>query len=281
MVADVELHPTVRFDPDFAARAHAAAARLWRRRSGFESLGRAWIAGSGDDLQGVRAYRAGDDPRAIDWSASARTDAPVVRVLRRARGGAEAIAIDVSRSMAVGPPGKLRRAAEIAAVLALVASRGGARVTVAAPPSDARFVLDAPRSFRALLAWLERLEARGRVAWDATPLERGDRAIWIGDLGDVSPEQLARVAPRGTALRVVQVLAPHEIEPRFDAPVVLVDPETGARAVVDPSAIAAHARARAEHDARLRAGLAARGARIVRASSGEPFEAACARLATP
>jgi len=278
---DVELFPGVRFDASFAARAQAVAAQLWRRRAALESAGRAWSVGAGDDLAGARAYRAGDDPRTIDWSASARTDSPVVRVLRRARGGTEVLGIDASLSMAVGPPGKLQRAAEIAAVLALVAARGGAAVSVIAFPARARFDLDAPARFRALLAWLEGLSAGGRVDWTAPLIPPSERAVWIGDLAGVVPEQLARAAPRGTALRVVQVLAPHEIDPRLDAPVVLVEPEGGARLAVDPAGIAEHARALERRHEALRRGLARRGARLVRASSAEPFESACARILGP
>lgn len=278
MSTDVELYPDVRFETSFAARAESAAAKLWRGRVGYESAGRAWIAGMGDDLVGARAYRAGDDPRTIDWSASARSDAPIVRVLRRSRGGAEVLVLDASLSMAIGPPGKLQRAAEIAAVLALLAARGGAVVRIVAVPSRARFVLDTPRRFRALLAWLESLHAAGRVAWNEPAIPRCERATWIGDLAGVDPQTVARAAPRGTALRVVQVLAPHEIDPRFDAPTILVEPEGGARLAVDPTSIAGHARALEARREALRSALARRGAQLVRASSDEAFESACARL---
>ncbi len=278
MSTDVELYPDVRFEPSFAARAEAAAAKLWRARAQHESAGRAWIAGVGDDLAGARAYRAGDDPRTIDWTASARSDRPIVRILRRSRGGSEVVALDASLSMAIGPPGKLQRAAEIAAVLALLAARGGAVVTAIAVPGRARFVLDSPSRFRGLLAWLEGLHAAGRVDWSAPAIPRCERATWIGDLAGVDPDVAARVAPRGAALRVVHVLAPHEIEPRFDGPAILVEPEGGERLAVDPAAIAGHARAFEAREHALRAALARRGAPLVRASSAEPFEAACARL---
>src|SRR5690606_26069878 len=129
----------------------------------------------------------------------------------------------------------------------LIAARGGAEVIVMALPSGARFALGSPAQFRALLAWLEDLSAAGRVDWTAPLIPPSERAVWIGDLAGAAPELLVRAAPRGTALRVVQVLAPHEIEPRFDAPVVLVDPEGGERLAVEPAGIAEHARALERH----------------------------------
>ncbi|MCY2961849.1 MAG: DUF58 domain-containing protein [Planctomycetota bacterium] len=281
MSTDVELFPDVRFDPSFTARAESCVARSWRRRTAYENAGRAWIVGVGDDLAGSRAYRPGDDPRTIDWNASARSDRPIVRVLRRSRGGSEVVALDASRSMAIGPPGKLQRAAEIAAALALLAVRGSATATVIAFPSRARFELAGPNGFRALLAGLEGLSAAGRVDWAATSLPRCDSATWIGDLAGASPATLARFAPRGTALRVVQVLAPHEVDPRLAAPTVLLDPESGERLTVGPSAIESHAHELQRRHESLRRELARRGARLVRCSSSEPFEVACARLLHP
>jgi len=280
MRAEPELFPAVRFEPGFRARVERALARCARARAGFESTGRAWTAGGGDDVAGSRAYRPGDDPRTIDWNASARSERVIVRVLRRARGGHDVVALDASLSMAVGPPGKLQRSAEVAAALALLAARGGAVVTVLALPQRARFDLQVPAAFPALCTWLETLRAEGAIEWPAAPLPRCERATWIGDLAGASPPDLARLAPRGAGFRVLQMLAPHERAPFASGPVAWWEPEHGAQLEldVDAAAVAAHARALERlHDARHHE-LARRGARIARASSDEPFEVALARI---
>ncbi len=274
----LDLFPTIRFEASFVARAESAAARLWRVRAARESTGASFASGMGDDVVGARAYRPGDDPRAIDWTASARSDTPLVRVTRRARGGTECIALDASLSMAIGPPGKLQRAAEIAAFLALFAARGGAIVTVIAPPTNVHCVLRSVAEFRALLIALESVRADGRIEGSALRFPRCDRATWIGDLAGARADLLARSASAGTSLGVVQVLAPHEIEPRIDDAAVLVDPESGARITVDRTSLGEHARRTELRRVELTAALARRRARFVQASSAEPFEAAAERF---
>lgn len=278
MDSALELFPTIHFDPTFVARAESAAARLWRVRAARESTGASFASGMGDDVVGARGYRPGDDPRAIDWAASARSDTPLVRVTRRSRGGIVCIALDASLSMAIGPPGKLQRAAEIAAFLALFAARGGAIVTVIAPPTNLRVVLRSVSEIRGLRASLEIVRAGGRIDDAALRFPRCDRATWIGDLAGVRGDRLARSAPAGTSLGVVQVLAPHEIEPRIDESAVLVDPESGARLAVHRTSLAEHARRTELRRAELTSALARRRARFVQASSAEPFEAAAERF---
>lgn len=281
MEHDLELVPTVRFAPGFRARAEALAMKLARSRATSENDGRAWSFGAGDDLAGLRAYRAGDDPRAIDWTASARGDAPLVRVMRRARGGSEWIAIDSSLSMAIGPPAKLQFAAEIAAVLALLASKSGAHVTLVAPPSSARFVLTGLRAIGSMFDWLESSTARGAIAHGTTFFPRCERATWIGDLAGLRAEDVAAAAPRGVAFRALQVLAPHEIAPRLDDVTHVIDPETGARVDAGPEVLAQHAHALEARRRTLAREFARRGGRFARASSAESLETVCARFVRP
>ncbi len=269
-----ELFGTVRFEAGFPARVARALARCARRRAAWEGAGRSWIAGGGADVAGLRAYRPGDDPRAIDWSATARSERAIVRVLRRAAGGLERIVLDASLSMAIGPPGKLQRAAELAAACAAHALRAGAAAQVHVLPHAVVTSVERPAGLLALLAVLEGIEARGRIPAPLPRLARAERTTWIGDLAALDPASLMRVAPRGTALHVVQLLAPVELDPRADGPVTLWEPETGARLALDLDA-AAIARHRRELDLLANArrnALARRGARFTVASSAEPFE---------
>ncbi|MBL8862881.1 MAG: DUF58 domain-containing protein [Planctomycetes bacterium] len=277
----LELFPAVHLAPGFALRAAAFARAVGRRAAAFETAGRARALAAGDDLHGLRAYRAGDDPRAIDWTASARAEAPLVRVLRAARGGRTAIVLDASLSMAVGPPGKLQAAAEAALALACVAARAGARVELVVLPQGDRHALARVEQFPGLVARLAGLAARGALTPGRGTVPRCDRAVWIGDLAGLSAEELARAAPRGAAFAVLQVLAPHELAPRLAGPAVLVDPESGASLVAGPDDVPRHAAALERQRVSLARALSRRRARFARAASDEPFETACTRLLGP
>jgi len=60
------------------------------------------MRGTGFDFQELRPYRPGDDVRTIDWSVTARMNAPYVRETRAERELDVMIALDVSRSMELG-----------------------------------------------------------------------------------------------------------------------------------------------------------------------------------
>ncbi len=60
------------------------------------------LRGTGFDFQELRPYRPGDDVRTIDWSVTARMNAPYVRETRAERELDVVIALDVSRSMELG-----------------------------------------------------------------------------------------------------------------------------------------------------------------------------------
>src|SRR5258707_756618 len=110
--------PSVRLDAALRARAERFAARLSAARGRREGAARAGLSTGGLEFDHYRPYRPGDDLRALDWDVYARSDQPVVRVLRPEAGERWAILIDTSASMGVGPPGKLQRAAGCARALA-------------------------------------------------------------------------------------------------------------------------------------------------------------------
>ena len=63
---------------------------------------RSRLRGPGFDFDEHRVYRPGDDVRRIDWNVTARMNAPFVRETHAERELNVVIAIDVSRSMALG-----------------------------------------------------------------------------------------------------------------------------------------------------------------------------------
>lgn len=86
--------------------------------------------GRGVEFDELRPYVPGDDIRAIDWKAFARTGEPLIRRYREDRDLTVIFAVDVSASHGAGalPRTKADLAAEVCAVLALAAIRNKDRV---------------------------------------------------------------------------------------------------------------------------------------------------------
>jgi uncharacterized protein (DUF58 family) len=85
--------------------------------------------GRGVEFSEVREYQPGDDVRTIDWNVTARRGAPYVKRFVEERELTVILAVDGSASTRFGTQGQLKRerAAEIAAVLGLAASRNNDR----------------------------------------------------------------------------------------------------------------------------------------------------------
>lgn len=86
--------------------------------------------GRGIEFDELRPYQPGDDVRAIDWKAYARTGDPLIRRYREDRDLTVLFVVDVSGSQNAGalPRSKADLAAEICAILALAAIRNKDRV---------------------------------------------------------------------------------------------------------------------------------------------------------
>ena len=109
---------------ELQARRMSTATFAGQYRSGFR--------GQGLDFDDFREYRAGDEPRFIDWKVTARTGTPYVRTFHEEREQVLLLAVDVSGSMNYASAGaadtKREFAAQIAAVLAYSAALNGDKV---------------------------------------------------------------------------------------------------------------------------------------------------------
>jgi uncharacterized protein (DUF58 family) len=105
--------------------------------------------GEGVEFESLRDYVPGDDPRRLDWAASARRGRPVVRHYQHERNHTVAIALDASRLMAAEVEGrsKLDHAVDAALALAHAALVSGDRVSLAVFDREVRGFL-APRRHR-------------------------------------------------------------------------------------------------------------------------------------
>jgi uncharacterized protein (DUF58 family) len=121
-----------------AAADLAHAARVLQLRSRREVAGalaggyRSAFRGGGVEFEESRPYAPGDDVRAIDWNALARTGHAYVKHYREERDQTLLLLVDVSASMAFGSagPAKAALAARSAALLAAAAAYAGDRVAL-------------------------------------------------------------------------------------------------------------------------------------------------------
>lgn len=205
---------------------------------------RSVFRGQGMEFAEVRAYVDGDDYRAIDWNVSARLGAPYVKTFTEEREVTFFLVVDRSASTGVGTPvSKAHREVEVAAVLALAASRENDRVGAllfsdrieqVVPPAKGR--RHALRVIRDLLAF----EPAGRGTDLVAALHRTARLLKHRSIVVILSDFIAPDWDK--ALR--QLSARHEVfaitvdDPRDTAPAVsgwltVADAESGARVVVD------------------------------------------------
>jgi uncharacterized protein (DUF58 family) len=295
--------PEVAFTPELARRLEVWAARhaAARRRpvgGGSEGPGRG--AGAGYEFLGYRAYQPGDELRQLDWDLYARFERAYVRVLRPEAGERWRVLLDCSASMGVagceksgGEASKLQRACETAAALVLSGVLCGARVELVAAgapgTTGAGIERRLARKRADLAAALDFLAARRAAGGRGlAPLcspglpGRPARLFLLGDLFDLEPRAVAPLARRpGTRVAIARILAAHELAAPPAVPAIeWLDPETGARRMVEPTLDVRRGYERtvaAELEA-WRAPCARHGIAVCVVSTRTPFETIAERL---
>ncbi len=233
---------------------------LARRASGvLPGDRRAAGLGDGTELAQIRPYQVGDDVRRLDAAASARTGVPHVRDHVPERALTTWVLLDVSASMAFGTGARLKSdvAAGVVEVVGRLAARRGGRVALVTCGAPVQRMLP-PRGGRRGLVALRRVVAEGVAADGHAPgdgelgaglrrigrLARGPGlVVVISDFragGPVVSEpppwsrELMALAARHDVL-AAEVVDPREGELPDAGPLVLADPETGARVRADSS----------------------------------------------
>lgn len=114
--------------PPFHSRRHLPS-KLRRLRE-LDGKAAVQIRGAGTEFDSLRDYVRGDDVRSIDWRATARRSAVVVRTWRPERDRRVVIMLDTSRTSAarIEDEPRLDTGMEAALLLAVLAERGGDRV---------------------------------------------------------------------------------------------------------------------------------------------------------
>jgi len=280
--------------PELLARVRAIELRA-RRLVNTLFLGEyhAVFRGRGLEFDELRPYVPGDDVRALDWNAYARTGEPFIRRYREDRDLTVIFAVDVSASQFAGaaPVPKSALAAEIAAVLALAAIRNKDRVGLllfAGRPQ--RYVRPAGGATHVLRVIREIL--RARPAHPGTDLaaalqylvgvqRRRATVFLISDfLAPIEPARLRAAASRHDLIAVTVRDPVDEALP--DAGIITVaDAETGAALELDTSSPAvrdAYARRIRQLDADRAALFGQLGIDDIRAVTGEDYVPALLRF---
>jgi len=212
--------------------------------------------GAGTELAQLRPYQVGDDVRRLDAAASARTGIPHVRDHVPERTLTTWILLDVSASMAFGTAERLKSdvAGGVAMVVARLAARRGGRVALLTCGAPTQRMLP-PRGGRRALVALQRVIAEGVAADGHAPgdgalgdgmrrigrLARGPGLVvvisdfrWVAGDGPPWARELRALVARHDVL-AAEVVDPREGELPDAGPIVLTDPETGARVRADSS----------------------------------------------
>ena len=159
---------------------------------------RSRVRGRGLDFIELRQYLPGDDTRAIDWRASARTGQAQVRVYAEERDRPTWLVVDQRISMFFARRGALASvvAAEAAAVWGWRSLSGGDRVGGVVFGDDTLDDVPPQRGRRSMLHLLDRITARNHALRADTPVPAAPAQL------DAALAMLARHAPRGAVVAV-------------------------------------------------------------------------------
>jgi uncharacterized protein (DUF58 family) len=143
---------TVQVLPPFASRRFLPE-KLARLRQ-LDGAMAAPIRGQGTEFDSLREYVSGDDPRSIDWRASARRTEIAVRTWRPERDRQLLLVLDTGRTSAARVAGAPRLDASIEAALLLtaLARHAGDRVALLAHDRSLRAAVDTGRAGASLSA---------------------------------------------------------------------------------------------------------------------------------
>lgn len=279
-------------DPSFLRELEALRRRLEvRARSGAVGNRAARRRGGSAEFQEHRPYADGDDPRRIDWLAYARTGAAVTKVFRTEEDVIVRAMVDVSASMGHGSPTKIEVAKKLAAAVAYMALASSERAQLVAAGPGITAMPSPSRGRGGLVPFLRELDEltpdgstdlAQAIEQTRTRSQRPGLLALFSDFFDPGPvlDALSRARAQGHDLRLVQILAPDELEPSLEGDYALEDVETGALVdiTLDATALEAYARRLAGLFEELRSAAKRLGAGYVLARTDEPLEGVVRRI---
>ncbi len=271
----------------------ARAARILSVRSRREAAGllvgewRSAFRGGGIEFEESRPYEPGDDVRAIDWNATARTGTPWLKRFREERSCTLLLALDVSASMGFGTTGRSKAltCAHAAALLAAAAAQTGDPVGFVAFSDRVRAAIPPGRgdahTFRVIRAAAESASEPGGATdlgvvadWVRSHARRRSVVVVLSDFRDPAPTRGGRpLAALGRRHDLVAAIAVDRRERELVAAggLRISDPERPSRRLVfgtRPRFRDAYQTAAAEHRSALARRLREENAEIVWLDTG-------------
>lgn len=260
-------------------RLHVSAGR--RVDSLFAGDYRSAVRGQGMEFEDIREYVPGDDVRHIDWNVTARTGEPFIKVYREERQVTVLLVVDVSGSTRLGSGGRDGRTdrrlqiARVAGGLAYASLRNQDRVGLVTFSDQVETYLAPRRSRGHVWAVIQNVyeSQGGSRGTDIAEVVRFVRQVqrrravlvFVSDFLDPSSwDRVLGSITRKHKVHAVLVHDPIDEGLRGLGLVELVDAETGARRLVDGSAL----RPVQPLEARLQR-LRRTGARAVAMSTGD------------
>lgn len=204
---------------------------------------RRFRAGRGTEFLDYREYTAGDDPRGIDWRASARHRHPLVRRRHDEAASEWYLCLDGSASMGLWDCEKWNLAVQLAAALAYLILRQGNRVGLLVFSQRIDAACPAGRGriqYGNILRRLSRTRPRssgggsslrvctGRIRQQACIIVLSD---FLAE--DGMQQGLEELLHLGGNLHAIQTLSPRECRVDGASPLTLQDIESGEQRVLD------------------------------------------------
>ena len=278
--------------PELMARVSRIQLRTRRlASSALQGAYRSSFRGTGIEFDTVRPYQPGDEVRTIDWKVTARVGEPFIKTYVEDRTLILQLLVDTSRSMDFGSGEKSKResAAEVCALLALVAGRNQDQVGLCLFADEPGLHL-APKKGQGHVQRLVRealvAQSTGRGSSLSAVLEHQLRHLkrrslvlvvsdFLGIERDPWDDPLARLARRHDVI-AVRVHDPLEEELPRAGWIELLEIEEGRRTEIDSNSAAvrrAWAEAARKRRAELLSRLARSGVDLVEVSTtGDPSE---------
>jgi uncharacterized protein (DUF58 family) len=254
--------------------------------SGIVGAYHAVFKGRGMEFAEVREYAPGDDVRSIDWNVTARTGVPHVKKYVEERDLTLLLLVDVSGSQRYGSRFLLKRdyAAELAAVLAFSAVANRDRVgavlfsdrieTYVAPGRGSDHALRIVRDALAVAPAGRGTDLAGALRFAHQILKRRSIVAVLSDFQAVDYERALGILRRRHDVIALRIWDPGEVSVPDAGLVALLDPETGARIVVDTASADVRRRLSAIDFDRATRVFQRTRVDALRLSTAEPYEAA-------
>jgi len=243
-------------------------------------------AGMSVEFADYREYHPGDDIRYVDWNIYGRLERLLVKSFIHESDLPIYLLVDVSASMQLGTPPKLRFAAQLALALAHLGLHTMDRVGVF--PFAHRLLSSIPAQqgashIRRVYDTLSRLDAHDETAFERSIMgflsltrETGLVLILSDFLFPTGIEDgIGRLLHRGDEVAVLQILAPDEVDPAKSGTTQVVDVETGRFTSLNLGAttLASYRERLAEHQKRIQTFLEEQRVPLFTITTDSPLEA--------